>query len=65
MPWTESDYPNSWKNFSAEVRRKAIEIGNALLEEGYEDSHAIPIATKQATQWGENRGKEIKQSKSL
>lgn len=59
MPWSEQDFPNSWKNFRAEVRRKAIEIGNALLEQGYQDERAIPIATSQAKEWAENRGKPV------
>jgi uncharacterized protein YdaT len=33
MPWTQSDYPDSLKNFEDDVRNKAIEIANALLEE--------------------------------
>ena len=48
MPWSENDYPQSWKNLTADVRRKAIEIGNALLEEGYEDGRAVAISTLQA-----------------
>lgn len=31
MPWSETSYPQSWKNFTAEVRRKMIEIANSLL----------------------------------
>lgn len=60
MPWSENDYPNSWKNLTAGVRRKAIEIGNALLEDGYEESRAIAIATSQAEEWAERRGKQVK-----
>ena len=48
MPWTKRDYPTSWKNLDAEVRAKAIEIGNALLADGMEDGKAIPIALSQA-----------------
>lgn len=56
MPWSKNDYPESWKNFSPEVRDKAIEIGNALLEdEGYDEGRAIAIATSQAKEWAENR----------
>lgn len=51
MPWTEKDYPSSWKNFDETTRRKAIDIANALLEEGYEEGRAIPIATSQAEKW--------------
>ncbi|UOK56492.1 hypothetical protein MGI18_16395 [Bacillus sp. OVS6] len=37
MPWTKQDYPNSMKNLPDETREKAIEIGNALLDDGYEE----------------------------
>lgn len=34
--------------------RKAIEIGNALLKDGYSESRAIPIATSKAEEWYKN-----------
>ena len=60
MPWTKNDYPDSLKNFTAEVRNKAIEIANALLEDDYEEDRAIAIATAQAKEWAENRDKQIR-----
>ena len=54
MPWNEKDYPESFKNFDPPLRKKAIEIANALLEEGYEEGRAIPIATSQAEKWYES-----------
>lgn len=48
MPWSEHDYPDSLKNLDPIARRKAIDIANAMLAEGYEDDAAIPIATAQA-----------------
>jgi hypothetical protein len=36
MPWDESYYPRSMRKLPSEVRLKAIEIANALLEEGYD-----------------------------
>jgi uncharacterized protein YdaT len=59
MPWTRKNYPDSLKNFMAPVRNKAVEIANALLEQGYEEGRAISIATAQAKEWAENRGKKI------
>jgi len=35
------------------VREKAIEIANALLEEGMEEGKAIRIAIAKARQWAE------------
>ncbi|MEK3794005.1 DUF2188 domain-containing protein [Paenibacillus sp. FSL R7-0204] len=60
MPWDKDNYPDSLKNFMAPVRNKAVEIANALLEEGYEEGRAIAIATEQAKEWGENRDKQIR-----
>ena len=60
MPWNEHYYPASWKNFTAQVRKKMIEIGNALLEEGYPEERAIAIATAQGKEWAENREKQVR-----
>lgn len=48
MPWTANDFPTSWKNLDTAVRNKAIEVGNALLDDGMEEGRAIPIALSQA-----------------
>jgi uncharacterized protein YdaT len=54
MPWTWQRYPDSMKNLPVRIRHKAIEVANALLEDGYEESRAIPIAIAQAKEWHEN-----------
>lgn len=54
MPWNMQDYPESLKNFDPLIRKKAIDIANALLQQGYSDDRAIPIATEQAKKWHEN-----------
>ena len=51
MPWTASRYPGSMTHLPDGVRRKAIAIANALLEEGYEEGRAIRIAIAQARRW--------------
>ncbi len=52
MPWTESNYPVSMKNLPAEVRRKAIEIANALFEQRkMEEGLVIATAIKRAKEW--------------
>ena len=43
MPWNEKDYPASMKNLDEIVRKKAIDIGNKLVKEGYKDESAIPM----------------------
>lgn len=44
MPWNQNDYPDSFKNLDTDVRKKAIEIANALIRDGYDEGRAIPIA---------------------
>jgi uncharacterized protein YdaT len=58
MPWNKTDYPNSMKNLPGKVRNKAIEIANALLEEGKIGDEGILIATaiSRAKDWAANRG---------
>ena len=57
MPWNENNFPVSMKNLPEEVRNKAIEIANALLEKG-EMSEGMIIATaiKHAEDWAIKRG---------
>jgi uncharacterized protein YdaT len=42
------------KNLDERVRNKAVDIANALLEEGYEEGRAIAIATAQAEKWAKD-----------
>ena len=58
MPWTLEDYPSSMKNLKKATRKKAIDIANALVDEGYDEGRAIPIATKQAEEWYEHASKK-------
>jgi len=51
MPWDLEDYPSSFKNFEPLLKKKAIEIVNALVSEGYPEDRAIPIAISQAKKW--------------
>lgn len=62
MVWNLDDYPASMKNLDHLVRKKAIDIANALLQEGYPDDRAIPIATKQAKEWYQNASQDEKNS---
>lgn len=60
MPWTKDDYPASMKNLTTRVRNKAIDIANALLDEGWEEGRAIAIATEKAEEWARNRDIKVK-----
>lgn len=54
MPWTLNDYPDSMKNLTKTTRKKAIDIANAMTDEGYDDNRAIPIAIEQAKEWSDH-----------
>ncbi|PJJ07547.1 hypothetical protein CLU83_0721 [Flavobacterium sp. 1] len=41
MPWTKKDYPPAMKNLPVKVRNKAVEIANAILEEGKMDEGGV------------------------
>ena len=58
MPWTMDDYPQSWKNFEKLKRKKAIDIGNAMIKDGYKEEDTIPIATEQAESWYKDASKK-------
>jgi uncharacterized protein YdaT len=51
MPWSLQRYPASMKNLDPAVREKAIEIANALLEEGHPEGRAIRIGIARAHAW--------------
>jgi uncharacterized protein YdaT len=51
MPWSTAYYPVSMKNLPPQVRAKAIEIANALLEAGRPEGQAIRIGIAKAKQW--------------
>jgi uncharacterized protein YdaT len=51
MPWYNGDYPLSYKNQPAKIRKKAVEIANAILEEGAAEGVAIATGLKRAREW--------------
>ena len=62
MSWTLNDYPASMKNLNHLTKMKAIDIANAMIEEGHEEKHVIPIAIEQAKKWRNNaRQTELEQ----
>lgn len=60
MPYTKKDYPDSMKNMKEISRFKAINILNAMLKDGYDESRAIPIAISQAKEWYEGASNKEK-----
>ncbi len=64
MPWNNKDYPPAMKNLSVKVRHKAIEIANAILEEGkLDEGAAIAISISKAKDVIADRTKEKADSK--
>lgn len=51
MPWTHDRFPNAMRHLAPEVRAKAIDIANALLDEGMDEGRAIRIAIAKAKSW--------------
>jgi uncharacterized protein YdaT len=56
MPWSEDYYPPAMERLDPLVRRKAIEIANALLDEGRDEGFAIRVAIARAKEWARRRG---------
>lgn len=56
MPWYNGDYPPSYKNQPVKLREKAVEIANALLEEGADEGIAIATGLKRAREHFEKEG---------
>lgn len=55
MPWYKGDYPPSYKNQPKKLREKAVEIANALLQEGVEEGVAIATGLKKAREFFEDK----------
>jgi len=51
MPWYNRDYPPSYKNQPKALREKAVEIANALLQDGTEEGIAIATGLKRAREY--------------
>ncbi|UHA62086.1 DUF2188 domain-containing protein [Metabacillus litoralis] len=60
MVWTKNDYPESMKNLKKTTRNKAIEIANALVDDGYEEGRAISIGISQAEKMMNTNSSDLK-----
>ncbi|HEY4554304.1 MAG TPA: DUF2188 domain-containing protein [Bacillaceae bacterium] len=58
MPWSKNDYPDSMKNLPEDVRNKAIEIANAVLEDDKDEGRAISIGIAQARKYIEGESND-------
>ena len=64
MPWTTKDYPPSYKNQPKAVRDKAVEIANALLDDGTEEGIAIATGLKNAREYVSKEKKTARHGKA-
>lgn len=51
VAWTPEQAPEALRNLPPAVRRKAVEIANALRRDGFAEERAIRIATAKARAW--------------
>jgi uncharacterized protein YdaT len=58
MPWKNGDYPTSYKNVPLKIRKKAVEIANAILADTHDEGLAIATGLKNAREYFENRQKK-------
>ena len=59
MPWSLHRYPPAMEALPEPARLKAIEIANALLEEGMDEGRAIRIAIAKAKNGAARRRLEL------
>jgi uncharacterized protein YdaT len=64
MPWTPNYFPIAMKYLNVDVREKAIDIGNALMDEDMEEGIAIATAISRAKDWAANKGLPTNNHKS-
>ncbi len=64
MPWNAERYPASMRHLDPRVRRKSIDIANALLEEGYDEGKAIRIAIAKAKEWAAQHAPPIRATRA-
>jgi uncharacterized protein YdaT len=60
MPWYNGDYPPSYKNLPTDIREKAVEIANAILEESGDEGLAIATGVKRAKEMARKAKQQVK-----
>jgi len=58
MPWNADRYPPAMRRLPPWVRLKAIEIANALLDEGHDEGQSIRIGIAKAKEWAVHHATE-------
>lgn len=57
MPFRMGEFQSELKDLKTEVRNKAMEIAQKLVDEGYERRQAVDEAISRARKWAENIGR--------
>ena len=57
MTWDERHYPAAMRSLDPLVRERAIQIANALLEDGREEGFATRVAIGCARDWAQRRAR--------
>ena len=55
MRWTKTNYPVQMNNLHEDVRKRAVDIANQLVEEGMNENEAILTAIDRAEAWTHHR----------
>ena len=58
MPWSRQFYPPAMENLSPIVPENAIEVANALLEEGHVEGGCMRVGIARAHEWAARRDLE-------
>jgi len=60
MPWYNGNYPPSYQNLPTDIREKAVEIANAILEETGNEGMAIATGVKRAKEMAKQEKQKAK-----
>jgi uncharacterized protein YdaT len=55
MRWSEINYPEPMRKLHEDVRKRAVEIANELVEQGMDEAIAINTAIDRAEAWAHHR----------
>jgi uncharacterized protein YdaT len=55
MAWSEINYPEPMRKLQDDVRKRAVDIANKLVEEGMNEELAVTTAMQRAEAWTDHR----------
>lgn len=60
MFWSSDHFPTAMRSLAPDVRVKAIEVANVLIEESMDESKSIRMAISMARAWGARRTRSVR-----